>query len=135
MKPVLIGLSLITSLNILAQSKLSADDSLLIGTWKGTSICQVKSSPCHDEIAVYHITKAEKPNTYRIVANKVVDGKEEDMGVLNYNFNATTKTLKCIDEDRSAIWTFHVDGSKMDGTLVYENRVYRIIKLSKAGNK
>jgi len=27
------------------------------GVWKGTSLCQIKDSPCHDETVVYHISK------------------------------------------------------------------------------
>lgn len=131
MKPILIGLSLLTSVNILSQNKLSADDSLLIGTWKGTSICQVKPSSCHDEIAAYHITKAERPNTYRMLMNKVVDGKEEEMGISDYNYDPTSKTLTYIDDKRGVTWTFHLKGTSMDGTLVYENKTYRVIKLNK----
>jgi len=48
----------------------SFNDSSLTGIWKGTSICQVKPSPCNDEIAVYHISKGEKPNSFHIIANK-----------------------------------------------------------------
>jgi hypothetical protein len=135
MKFIFIGLSLISSLNILAQDKLSTDDSLLIGTWKGTSICQVKSSPCHDEVAAYHITKADKPNTYYMLMNKVVDGKEEEMGMTDYSFDVASKTLTSHDAKRGATWTFYLKGSNMDGTLVYENKVYRIIKLSKTGSQ
>jgi hypothetical protein len=40
-----------------AQTGASKIDTLLIGTWKGTSICQVKNSPCHDEVVVYRISK------------------------------------------------------------------------------
>ena len=29
-------------------------DTLLIGVWKGSSICQIKNSPCHDETVVYY---------------------------------------------------------------------------------
>ena len=32
-------------------------DTLLIGVWKGSSICQIKNSPCHDETVVYYISK------------------------------------------------------------------------------
>ena len=134
-KFIFIVLSLITSLDLLAQNKLSANDSLLIGTWKGTSICQVKSSPCHDEIAAYHITKAEKPNTYHMLMNKVVDGKEEEMGVTDYNFDPASKTLTSHDDKRNTTWTFRLKGNKMDGTLVYENKVYRIITVSKTSSK
>src|SRR5215510_5621895 len=63
------------------------NDSSLIGTWKCTSICQVRPSPCNDEIAVYHVSKGKGPNTFHIIMNKVIDGKEEDMGVGEYTFN------------------------------------------------
>jgi hypothetical protein len=111
------------------------DDSLLIGTWKGTSICQVKSSPCNDEIAVYHISKGEKPNTYHMLMNKVVNGKEEEMGTLDYDFDVTKQTLYYQDHQRNAAWNFKVDNHRMDGTLVYKDQLYRIIKLTKADTK
>ncbi|HET6993820.1 MAG TPA: hypothetical protein VFI06_02505, partial [Chitinophagaceae bacterium] len=66
----------------------SFNDTLPTGTWKGTSICQIKSSPCHDEIAVYHISKTGKEGIYSMIMNKVVNGVEEDMGVLEYTYNA-----------------------------------------------
>ena len=45
------------------------------GTWKGTSLCQVKNSPCHDETVVYHISKTDTINVYRNIANKIVNEK------------------------------------------------------------
>jgi len=27
------------------------------GTWEGTSLCQVKPSPCHDEHVIYRVTE------------------------------------------------------------------------------
>jgi hypothetical protein len=47
-----------------AQTGLVKIDTLLIGTWKGTSICQVKNSPCHDENVVYHISKNKGVDTF-----------------------------------------------------------------------
>jgi len=135
MKFVFINLLLTVSVNILAQSRLSHDDSLLIGTWKGTSICQVRPSPCNDEISVCHITKANKPSTYHIVMNKVINEKEEDMAVNDYSFDAPSKTLSCWEDKYKITITLHVIDNRMEGTLVYQNKVYRIIKLSKADNK
>jgi len=63
-------------------------DSLLIGAWKGTSICQIKPSACNDEIAVYHVSKGNQPNIYHIVMNKVINEEEEGMAVYDYTFNA-----------------------------------------------
>jgi hypothetical protein len=106
------------------------NDSLL-GTWKGTSICQVKPSPCNDEIAVYHIAKGAKPNTYHIVASKVINEKEEEMGAFDYDFDASKQVLSYRDHQRNVVWTFKVGNHRMDGTLVYNDQVYRIIKLTK----
>jgi len=61
----------------------------LVGDWKGTSLCQVKNSPCHDENVVYHISKICSGDSYQIDASKIIDGKENDMGTLNFSFNAT----------------------------------------------
>jgi hypothetical protein len=106
-------------------------DSLLVGTWKGTSICQVKNSPCHDEIAAYHIQKGEKPGVYRMIMNKIVNGKEEDMGVLDYAYDPASNTLTCSDEAHNTAWRFKVTGKTMDGTLYHNGQLYRVIKLSK----
>jgi len=103
----------------------------LIGTWKGTSICQVRPSPCNDEIAAYHITKEIKPGIYHMVMNKVVNGKEEDMGVGDYSFSAADKTLTYIDEKRNFVVKLTVKGNAMEGTMVVKNVLYRIIKLEK----
>ncbi len=104
----------------------------LIGTWKGTSICQVRPSPCNDEIAAYHITKEVKPGVYHMVMNKLVNGKEEDMGVGDYSFSAADKTLTYVDEKRNFSVKFNVKGNTMEGTMLVKNVVYRIIKLEKA---
>ena len=54
----------------------------IAGTWKGTSICQVKQSACHDENVVYHISK-KSANVYTIQASKIVNGAEDDMGTFD----------------------------------------------------
>ena len=67
----------------------------IAGKWKGSSICQVKNSPCHDENVVYHISKAGNDSTYSIQANKIVNAVEEDMGTLTGVYDKTKKTLSC----------------------------------------
>ena len=126
-----ISLLLVTS-GAFAHDYSSFNDSLFIGTWKGESICQVKSSPCHDEIAIYHISKGDKPNTFHFIMNKLVNGVEEDMGVLDYIYESSTNTFIYIDDKRKLIWKFKVKNDTMEGTLVYNNVLYRVIKLSKA---
>lgn len=108
------------------------NDSLLIGTWKGTSICQVKPSACNDEIAVYHVTKGTKPNVYHMVLNKVVNGVETDMAEDDFIFNPTDNSLSCYIEKYKVTVKFIVKGKHIDGTLHSNGTLWRIIKLTKA---
>ena len=70
------------------------------GTWKGTSLCQVKPSPCHDENAVYHISKTSNGKNYTIQMNKIVNGAEEEMGASVAVYDETKHTLTSITEGR-----------------------------------
>ena len=112
-----------------AQANLTSSDSSVIGIWKGTSICQVKNSPCHDEIVVYHISKAEGLDTFNIQANKIVNGVEEDMGVLPCRFDK--KRSQLTSTAYKGNWIFNIKEKSMDGTLLLQGTLYRIIKLSK----
>ena len=111
------------------------NDSLLIGTWKGTSICQIKPSACNDEVNVYHVSKGEKPGTYHIVANKIINDKEEEMAVSDYIFNPADNSLFCYDEKYKVTLKFIVKGRSMNGTLEFDNKVYRIIKMEKISSQ
>ena len=106
-------------------------DSGIIGTWKGESICQIKNSPCHDEIAAYHVSKAKEPNVFHFEMNKIVNRKEEEMGPLEFIYNAATQTLTSIDEKRNTIWKFQIKDTAMEGALMYNGELYRIIHLKK----
>jgi hypothetical protein len=64
---------------LLALGKISIAQSL-VGVWKGTSLCQIKNSPCHDENVVYHISKNSSGDSYQIDASKIIDGKGERYG-------------------------------------------------------
>ncbi len=106
-------------------------DSMLIGTWKGTSICQVQPSPCNDEIAVYHISKGTKPNTYHMRMNKLVNGVEEEMGENDYTFNAASNSLYCYNEKYKVTIKLTLKGDTMEGSLYADKILYRVIKLKK----
>ncbi|MBS1530596.1 MAG: hypothetical protein JSU01_09835 [Bacteroidetes bacterium] len=115
----------------ICQGNVHADP--LVGTWKGSSLCQVKDSPCHDEAAVYHATKLT-PTTYRFQMNKMVDGKEVEMGPLVFTWNEKLKTLTGTNKSSrgTGIWLFHLDGSKMHGTLTIDGgTLFRVIELQK----
>ena len=101
------------------------------GIWKGTSLCQVKNSPCHDEIVVYHISKDSTGRSYEVIANKVVDGKEEYMGTLLFTYNDKQKVFVSVDSVRNARWEFKITGSAMKGTLMYKGDLYRVVDVKK----
>jgi len=111
-------------------------DDPIAGTWKGTSICQVKDSPCHDEIAIYHAIKIPGQKSYKFQMNKMVNGKEEEMGPLVFLYNDTSKTLTAVNQARNgskSFWKFTVkDNKTIHGTLTIDgNTLYRVIDLHK----
>ena len=106
------------------------------GIWKGTSLCQVKPSPCHDENVVYHISRSANAKTYTMQANKIVNGAEEEMGVFDAGYDETKHTLTITMKDkqgRAGLWLFKIDGTQMHGTLTIDNKtLFRIIEVKKA---
>ena len=98
-------------------SALNADS--LYGTWKGTSLCTNVRPACHDEIAVYHLSASSHPNTVMVMANKVVDGKEVEMGgPFEFQRSGNTLSYEMTARDGTrALWTFIVSGDHMTGTL------------------
>jgi hypothetical protein len=106
------------------------------GIWKGTSICQVKQSACHDENVVYHISK-KAANLYTMQASKIVNGTEDDMGTFDsVVYDETKQTLRFTMKDnqgRNSVWLFKLDGMQMHGTLMVNgNSLFRIIELKKS---
>ncbi len=116
----------LSSLNIFAQNNAS-----ILGIWKGTSICQVKNSPCHDENVVYHISKTDSLNWFRLVANKIINKQEEEMGTLLFEYDPQKQTLTSTDTTRNAQWIFKLEGKRIKGTLIYKNNLFRVIDVTK----
>ncbi len=106
-------------------------DTAFDGIWRGSSLCQVKNSPCHDETVVYHISKSADHQTYQVLMNKIVDGKEEEMGTMNFVYDAGKQSYVSKDTVRNAEWVFKIKDSKLEGTLVYRGQLYRIINAVK----
>ena len=98
---------------LLTVSKISfAQKDSISGVWKGISLCQVKNSPCHDEMAIYH-AKRLTATTYQFQMNKMVDGKEVEMGPLVFTWHDTLKTLTAINKNSrgSGTWKHYIDVS------------------------
>jgi hypothetical protein len=105
------------------------------GIWKGTSLCQVKPSACHDETVVYHISKKSE-SLYTMQAGKVVNGAEDDMGTFDAVYDETKQTLTFTMKDRQGnndVWLFKIDGTQIHGTLTINAKtIFRIVELKKS---
>jgi hypothetical protein len=100
------------------------------GKWRGTSICTIRDSPCHDEQVVYTVSKPDSAGKHMIQMDKVVAGKQELMGTLNCVFDKAASTISCPMKDK--VWKFTVSGNNMTGTLTLDDgRLYRNISVTK----
>jgi hypothetical protein len=91
----------------------------LAGDWTGTSLCtDLKALPaCHDETVVYHITKLAE-NKVHVAADKIVDGKPQNMGEFDMDVAGNRLTHEMTNgRGERALWDFTVDGDHMTGTL------------------
>jgi hypothetical protein len=105
------------------------------GTWEGTSLCQVKPSPCHDEHAIYRFTRTA-PHRYRLDAYKVVNGQEQFMGPLDLSLDASGHALTGSNRDRAGVvhpWQFTVRGTHISGKALTgpNGQVFRLIEVDK----
>ena len=90
-----------------------------VGTWRGTSVCLVRPSPCHDEIVVYRITQMKPSDSLSLDARKIVRGEEQEMGELACRFIPSNRQITCaIPRGR---WLFSVRGDTLVGELRLED--------------
>ena len=112
--------------------------SKLVGNWSGESICvdKEKFPSCNDEQIVYRIVIANgKPNTVTVTADKIVNGKPETMGVLDFVYDAQKRMLTSEFKNSRVhvIFELAVQGSVLEGTLATlpERTLVRRIKVKK----
>lgn len=86
-----------------------------VGTWRGTSLCQVRPSPCHDENVVYRITRTSTGDSLALDGRKIVNAAEEEMGVLACLFNAPSAQITC--RMANGVWRFTIRGDSLVGDL------------------
>jgi hypothetical protein len=108
----------------------SAEKPSFAGVWKGTSLCQIKDSPCHDEGAVYTVKTGATPDSFEFSGNKVVEGKSIFMGLLECKPGSESDSLTCRQNESE--WTWKLQGDSMNGTLMYRGQLYRKIRLTRA---
>lgn len=89
-----------------------------VGTWRGTSVCLVRPSACHDEIVVYRIAYAKAPDSVTMDARKIVNGEEQEMGILTCGFKSPTLTCAM----RQGTWQFRIRNDSLVGELQLPNK-------------
>lgn len=98
-----------------------------VGVWRGTSLCQVRPSACNDESTVYRITRINTADSISIDARKVVNGKEEEMGVLGCRLDAGSAQITC--SMPNGVWHFALRRDSLVGELrLPDGRKYRDIR-------
>lgn len=103
------------------------------GTWEGTSLCQVKPSPCHDEHVIYRV-KRMAPQKYQLDAYKVVAGRELFMGAIDLAFEPARRELfgTIVGNRGSSNVRLTLKGAHLSGRLTLADRtLYRLIEVDK----
>jgi hypothetical protein len=101
------------------------------GVWRGTSLCTVRPSPCNDENVVYRITRAKTGDSLSLDARKIVNGREEEMGVIACRVAATGVQFICTMPN--GVWHFTVRSDSLVGELrLLDNTKYRDIRTARS---
>lgn len=92
----------------------------LVGVWEGESVCvNHKVAPnCHDEHVQYVVTKSKSGDAH-FVANKLVDGKWEWMGDLEFRYDRDRHQWRA-DYKNSRVtvrWEFEAEKDRIKGVL------------------
>ena len=102
-----------------------------VGIWRGTSVCLVRPSACHDEIVVYRIAQTNAADSLRLDARKIVRGEEQEMGVLTCRFTSPTGSLTCAIPQGT--WWFRVHNDSLVGELrLSDNTKFRDVRTIRA---
>jgi hypothetical protein len=111
------------------EAKGNTAEPALVGDWRGDSICVVRPSACHDEKALYRISKTGNlPNHYSIEGDKIVDGKPEYMGTFECTYAPEKRALAC--STPKLLLHLTLDGKNLNGTMnLRDGTVWRNITL------
>lgn len=102
-----------------------------VGTWRGTSVCLVRPSACHDEIVVYRIVHSNAADSLTVDARKIVRGEEQEMGVLTCRLTPANGPLICVIPQGT--WQFHVRNDSLVGELrLADNTTFRDVRTVRA---
>ncbi|HEY4670666.1 MAG TPA: hypothetical protein VIG78_01265 [Gemmatimonadaceae bacterium] len=101
-----------------------------VGVWRGTSRCTQHPSACNDETVVYHITRVNTGDSLSVDARKIVNGQEDDMGVIGCHTVSGTQ-FRC--PMPNGTWYFTVRRDSLVGELrLPDNSPFREIRTARS---
>jgi len=102
-----------------------------VGVWRGKSVCLVRASACKDEIVVYRITRVNASDSLLVDARKIVNGQEEDMGVIECRVAISGARITCTMPN--GVWHFTVRGDSLVGELrLPDNTKFRDVRAARS---
>lgn len=102
-----------------------------VGVWRGASLCRVHPSPCKDESVVYRITRVNAGDTLSIDAHKIVNGREEEMGILACLSGSSGAQVTCTMPN--GVWHFTIRGDSLVGELrLPDNKKFRDVSTARS---
>ena len=124
---LVVALSMVTAFSAFAKDN---PPPAVVGDWHGTSICLVRPSACHDEEALYHVKAGEKPGTFSLQADKIVNGTPEQMGPPAACNEAKRDVLHC--EFGRGYVDLTLQGDHLNGAMFLPDKTrWRDIKLTR----
>jgi hypothetical protein len=117
--------------NAPASAQRSAPSINPTGVWRGTSLCLVHPSPCHDENVVYRIPRVNATDSLSLDARKIVNGQEEEMGVLGCGLDSGAGRVSCTMPQ--GVWRFTIRGDSLVGELrLTDNTKFRDVRTARS---
>jgi hypothetical protein len=114
----------------IAQSAQPTAPQDVAGVWRGTSVCLVHPSPCHDEIVVYRIASMPGSDSLALDARKMVGDQEQSMGVLACHLSLRGQLTCAIPR---GIWRFSVRNDSLTGELrLLDDTRFREVRAARA---
>ena len=113
-----------------------APSSAILGEWRGESLCKnlVLAPACKDETIRYVFTAVkDSPNTFHVVAEKLVNGRFESMGEFDLDYSSTAHAWQYDFETRDRMklrWEYTIEDSVLAGALLVRDSGERLRKVT-----
>ena len=131
MRSILVFIFALGALARRAPAQASAGATNPVGVWRGISLCGVRPSACHDEVVVYRITRLEASGSLSVDARKIVNGREEEMGVLACRQAMPSPAFTCTMP--KGVWHFAVRRDSLVGELrLPDNTRFRDVRAARS---